>query len=504
MIYLTNIDMSQNQIMNAVIQPLAVAPSNPKLGQIYTNSATSRIMWYNGTEWKVVGVVVESSETNGNIVVDGVEMSVYTLPAATTSTIGGIKVGTNLTVTADGTLSSKDTKVTNVTSNAGKVVTGLTGNTTLQTTNVKDLELDGITPVDGGYIADGATLGAAITALDAAVKNAVAGGGEVNQNAFSNVKVGTTTVVADSKTDTLELEAGNNISITADATNDKVTINATYNEATTSTAGLMSASDKTKLNGITAGAEPNVNADWNATSGDAQILNKPTKLSQFTNDEGFIDNTVSNLVNYYVKTDVFTKTEVNNLIGNIATITISVVDSLPSSGQSNVIYLKAKSVADGTTNIYDEYLWTGTAFERIGDTTIDLSNYLTKTGDASDVTVAFTSSSNRILPATGEALDIIVGKVIKYLSDLKTVAFTGSYNDLTNKPTQVVKYATGTLTAGSTTATVSYTGTFVGASVIDASTGEKVAVDVDTSTNKATINIAQAYSNNLTIMIMYS
>lgn len=33
--------------------------------------------------------------------------------------------------------------------------------------------------------------------------------------------------------------------------------------------------DKTKLDGIEAGAEKNVNADWNATSGDAQILNKP-------------------------------------------------------------------------------------------------------------------------------------------------------------------------------------------------------------------------------------
>lgn len=34
--------------------------------------------------------------------------------------------------------------------------------------------------------------------------------------------------------------------------------------------------EKTKLSGIEAGAEVNVNADWNATSGDAQILNKPT------------------------------------------------------------------------------------------------------------------------------------------------------------------------------------------------------------------------------------
>jgi len=34
--------------------------------------------------------------------------------------------------------------------------------------------------------------------------------------------------------------------------------------------------EQTKLAGIAAGAEVNVNADWNATSGDAQILNKPT------------------------------------------------------------------------------------------------------------------------------------------------------------------------------------------------------------------------------------
>lgn len=46
--------------------------------------------------------------------------------------------------------------------------------------------------------------------------------------------------------------------------------------STTALAGLMLPSDKTKLNGIAAGAEVNVNADWNATEGDALILNKPT------------------------------------------------------------------------------------------------------------------------------------------------------------------------------------------------------------------------------------
>ena len=45
--------------------------------------------------------------------------------------------------------------------------------------------------------------------------------------------------------------------------------------ATTSAAGSMSSADKTKLDGVASGAEVNVNADWNAASGDAQILNKP-------------------------------------------------------------------------------------------------------------------------------------------------------------------------------------------------------------------------------------
>lgn len=51
--------------------------------------------------------------------------------------------------------------------------------------------------------------------------------GETNQNAFSNVKVGSTTIAADTTTDTLELVAGTGITLTPDATNDKVTIAST-------------------------------------------------------------------------------------------------------------------------------------------------------------------------------------------------------------------------------------------------------------------------------------
>ena len=56
--------------------------------------------------------------------------------------------------------------------------------------------------------------------------NGIANGAEVNQNAFSKITVGSTTIEADTKTDTLTLE-GSNVTITPDVTNDKITIEST-------------------------------------------------------------------------------------------------------------------------------------------------------------------------------------------------------------------------------------------------------------------------------------
>lgn len=60
------------------------------------------------------------------------------------------------------------------------------------------------------------------------------------------------------------------------AGSDTATVTATIPVATATTAGVMSGEMVTKLSGIAAGAEVNVQSDWNATSGDAMILNKPT------------------------------------------------------------------------------------------------------------------------------------------------------------------------------------------------------------------------------------
>ncbi len=81
-------------------------------------------------------------------------------------------------------------------------------------------------------------------------------------------------------------------------------------------------------------------------------------------------------------------------------------------------------------------------------------DFLTKTGDGSDVTAAFTEADSRTNIATGEKLSVLFGKIKKFFTDLKTVAFTGSYTDLSNKPTipEKNKVLTGSLTVAGWTA----------------------------------------------------
>lgn len=105
----------------------------------------------------------------------------------------------------------------------------------------------------------------ALTSLETNISNALNGKASsshthssyVNQNAFSNVKVGNTTIAADTTTDTLTLVAGSNVTITPDATNDKITIaatNTTYSlVGTNGTSGLVkNGSSVTSSTGYTA------------------------------------------------------------------------------------------------------------------------------------------------------------------------------------------------------------------------------------------------------------
>ena len=90
---------------------------------------------------------------------------------------------------------------------------------------------------------------------------AAGAGGDVNQNAFSNVAVsGQTTVAADSATDTLNIAAGSNVTITTDASTDTITIASTDTNTTYSvgdgglTQNNFTDALKNKLDGIAASA----------------------------------------------------------------------------------------------------------------------------------------------------------------------------------------------------------------------------------------------------------
>ena len=91
------------------------------------------------------------------------------------------------------------------------------------------------------------------TDTDKAKLEGIATGAQVNQNAFSNVIVGSITIAADDVTDSLTLAAGDNVTISADAANDKVIISAvdtTYNEAGTELGLVKSGGDVTISNGV--------------------------------------------------------------------------------------------------------------------------------------------------------------------------------------------------------------------------------------------------------------
>ena len=87
-----------------------------------------------------------------------------------------------------------------------------------------------------------------------------------------------------------------------------------------------------------------------------------------------IEVTVENLTNFYNKSQTYNKTEIRALVDAISTLTIEVVNSLPTQDISTttIYFLKQSG-----TNVYDQYVYVNNAWVKIGDTQIDLSGYMT-------------------------------------------------------------------------------------------------------------------------------
>ena len=106
----------------------------------------------------------------------------------------------------------------------------------------------------------------------------------------------------------------------------------------------------------------------------ADITDIPVNLSAFNNDSDFITNTVSNLVNYYTKSDTYTQAEVNQLVSNINKLTSKIVDELPTTDISpSTIYL----IKQPDSNVYMQYMYIDNGFAELGSTQMNLTDYVT-------------------------------------------------------------------------------------------------------------------------------
>lgn len=108
----------------------------------------------------------------------------------------------------------------------------------------------------------------------------------------------------------------------------------------------------------------------------AEITNNPTVTSTFVmtntydNIQGYID-----YITLAKSANVYTKTEINDLIGNLSSLNIEVVTTLPTANiSSSTIYLVARENGD-TQNVYEEYIYVNNKWEMIGTTEIDTSSF---------------------------------------------------------------------------------------------------------------------------------
>lgn len=278
-----------------------------------------------------------------------------------------------------------------------------------------------------------------------------------------------------------------------------------YNNATTSTAGLMSASDKVKLNSIAANANNYTHPSTHpasmitglasvATSGSySDLSNKPTipvvptNVSAFINDAGYLTQHQS-LDDYAKKTDVNTalanklgindtaaaaikddagntisttyasKADVSALLSTKLGVTATAYAATRDGAGNNIINTYAKK-----TDIPSAYTLPNATSSTLGgvkigsnisvsDGTISITksnvtSALGYTPPASDTTYGdATTTSSGLMSSTDKVkLNGIADNANYYIhpsthpasmiSGLATVATSGSYNDLTNKPT---------------------------------------------------------------------
>ena len=250
------------------------------------------------------------------------------------------------------------------------------------------------------------------------------------------------TTLESSKQD--KLIAGSNIQIAEDGKTISAT-DTTYVDATTSTSGLMSATDKTKLDGVATGAQANtietIKVNSSALTPDtskAIDIKVPTVLSDLADDIGFVDrsnfeNEIENVrAEIALKLDASLKGAANGVAeldanGKVLTSQLpSFVDDvieaenfavLPNEGETGKIYV---TLDDNKT-----YRWSGSAYVEISASlALGETDSTAYRGDRGKIAYDHATDVNKISSAVASGMYKVAGTADGHIASL--TAMTGS------------------------------------------------------------------------------
>lgn len=399
--FLVSINLNGNELQNAVMQPLATAPSGPKYGQMYLNSTDNLIYFWNGTAWSAVGAVLSVNGKTGVV------------------TLGKSDVGLG-NVDNVKQYSSSNPPPYPVTS-----VNGSTGDVTV-------------------------SVPAASSATPQALGTAAAG----TSTDYSRA--------------------------------DHVHAKPTYSKSDVGLGNVDNTSDATKKTNFTGSIADN---NTGFVTGDAVYDALALKLSlsggTMTGNIAMGGNSITGLATPTNDGDAATKKFVDDSVAALGAVftfkgTKATTSELPLTGnkQGDVWLVSADN---------SEYVWTsssatGTAsdWEKLG-VVVDLSGY------APLASPAFTGTPTAPTAATGTNT-----------TQIATTAFVQQEMSALSP----VRSATGTISTSATTASVSYSGTFVNAY---ATMGGNIAVvDIAVGTTSVTFTTAAAPSAAVTCVVVYA
>ena len=265
---------------------------------------------------------------------------------------------------------------------------------------------------------------------------------------------------------------------------------------------------------ITSADLPTKTSDLTNDSDFVTSADVPTKTSDLTNDSGFITNSVSNLTNYYKKSETYTQGEVNSLLSAIVIPTKTSDLTNDSNFVSDTDYATASK--GGVIKVGSGLAITNGVLSTTGGGVADAvewSNVLNKPSDVSYWTNDAGYITSAALPTKTSDLTNDSGFLTSYTetdpiysaspaagitaADISSwnakSDFSGSYNDLTDKPTIP--------TVNNATLTIQRNNTNVGTFTANASSDKTINITVPTTVAELSDASAYVTQNNLTTQL---